>query len=60
MSSLSLPVCSCCHRHIMPNDKCVKFSCPECGNEASMIWRCQSCREAATSYKCTACGFEGP
>jgi len=22
-TNLELPVCSCCHRHIMPNDKCV-------------------------------------
>ncbi len=44
----------------MPNDKCVKFNCPECGNESSWIWRCESCRESATTYKCVACGFEGP
>lgn len=55
---ISLPECSCCLRHIMPNDKCVKFNCPDCG--AKLIWRCQSCREAARSYKCSACGFEGP
>ena len=29
-TNLELPVCSCCKRHIMPNDKCVKFRCPNC------------------------------
>lgn len=57
-STISLPKCSCCHRHIMPNDMCVKFYCPSCGG--SLIWRCQSCREAARKYKCALCGFEGP
>ena len=57
-STISLPKCSCCFRHIMPNDKCVKFNCPSCGSE--LIWRCQSCREAARSYRCSTCGFEGP
>lgn len=42
----------------MPNDKCVKFDCPDCGEER--IWRCQSCREAAREYACPKCGFEGP
>lgn len=56
-SAMSLPVCSCCSRHIMPNDKCVKFGCPECGQ--TEIWRCQSCRESAKGYSC-ACGFGGP
>ncbi|MBI2007063.1 MAG: DUF1610 domain-containing protein, partial [Nitrosopumilales archaeon] len=36
-STLSLPVCTCCHRHIMPKDKCVKFNCPNCGKV--LIWR---------------------
>ena len=31
-TNLELPICSCCHRHIMPNDKCVKFKCPNCDN----------------------------
>jgi len=43
-STISLPKCSCCHRHVMPNDKSVKFNCPNCGED--LIWRCQSCREA--------------
>jgi len=42
-TNLELPVCSCCHRHIMPNDKCVKFDCPNCDN-GDLIWRCESCR----------------
>ncbi|MBI5146546.1 MAG: RNA-binding protein [Thaumarchaeota archaeon] len=58
MSTLALPVCSCCHRHIMPNDRCVKFNCPECG--AILIWRCESCRESARTYTCGSCGFQGP
>lgn len=56
--SISLPVCDCCHRHIIPNDKCVKFNCPNCGSV--LLWRCQSCREAARFYSCTQCNFEGP
>ncbi|MCH2603959.1 MAG: zinc finger domain-containing protein [Candidatus Nitrosopelagicus sp.] len=42
----------------MPNDKCVKFNCPEC--DAVLLWRCESCREAATSYTCDSCKFSGP
>ena len=57
-STISLPTCDCCHRHIMPNDKCVKFNCPNCG--VDLIWRCQSCREAARNYTCSSCNFEGP
>ena len=56
-SAMTLPVCRCCHRNIMPNDKCVRFPCPECGEVT--IWRCQSCRESAKEYVCD-CGFRGP
>ena len=42
----------------MPNDKCVKFNCPSCG--ADLMWRCQSCREAARNYTCSSCNFTGP
>ena len=41
----------------MPNDKCVKFECPECG---FVIWRCQSCRESAKGYECKCGRFRGP
>jgi len=57
-SSIKLPICSGCNRHIMPNDKSVKFNCPECG--VKLLWRCQSCRESATSYSCDECKFLGP
>ena len=57
-STISLPVCSCCHRHIRPNDKSVKFNCPNCGSV--LIWRCESCREAVRSYLCESCNFKGP
>ncbi|HJJ21011.1 MAG: zinc finger domain-containing protein [Candidatus Nitrosopumilus limneticus] len=59
-SSISLPICNSCHRPIMPNDKCVKFDCPSCGDD--LIWRCESCREAARNYTCSApsCNFTGP
>ena len=57
-SSIELPICSGCNRHIMPNDKSVKFDCPECG--AALLWRCQSCRESATTYTCKSCNFSGP
>ncbi len=56
--TISLPMCSCCRRYIMPNDKCVKFDCPSCGG--SLIWRCQSCRNAARNYTCGKCDFMGP
>ena len=57
-SSIELPVCSGCNRHIMPNDKSVKLNCPECGEV--LLWRCQSCRESASSYVCNSCKFSGP
>ncbi|MXX21050.1 MAG: DUF1610 domain-containing protein [Cenarchaeum sp. SB0665_bin_23] len=57
-SQISLPTCSSCFRPIMPNDKCVKFDCPDCNT--TRIWRCESCRESARSYACNKCGFEGP
>ena len=28
-SSIELPICSCCSRHIIPNDKSIKFDCPK-------------------------------
>jgi Zn-ribbon RNA-binding protein len=58
-STISLPTCSCCHRAIMPNDKCVKFNCPAC-DDGDLIWRCESCREAARIYTCSSCDFQGP
>ena len=57
-SSIQLPKCSCCNRHIMPNDKCIKFDCPKCGSR--LIWRCSSCRVAARNYTCGSCNFSGP
>jgi predicted RNA-binding Zn-ribbon protein involved in translation (DUF1610 family) len=57
--SLELPICSCCHRNIMPNDKSVKFNCPNC-EKGDLIWRCESCRVAVRNYKCSVCNFEGP
>ncbi|HYL66745.1 MAG TPA: zinc finger domain-containing protein [Nitrosopumilaceae archaeon] len=42
----------------MPNDKCVKFNCPSCGT--ILVWRCESCRESAKTYKCKSCNFDGP
>ena len=55
---IELPICSGCNRHIMPNDKSVKLNCPECGK--TLLWRCQSCRESASSYTCDECKFSGP
>ncbi|NMJ86692.1 MAG: DUF1610 domain-containing protein [Thaumarchaeota archaeon] len=55
---LQLPVCTSCSRTIMPNDECVKFMCPKCGE--ILLWRCESCREFARTYKCSKCEFEGP
>ena len=47
------------NRPIMPNDKCVKFNCPDC-DDGDLIWRCESCREAARTYTCSSCNFTGP
>lgn len=55
---MQLPICSSCNRTIMPNDECVKFNCPSCGDV--LMWRCESCREFVRSYICKKCGFEGP
>ena len=37
-SSITLPVCNGCSRHIMPGDKNVKFNCPECNAELIRRW----------------------
>ena len=58
-TNLELPICSCCHRHIMPNDKCVKFKCPNCDN-GDLFWRCECCRISVRSYTCSSCNFQGP
>ncbi|MFQ5969954.1 MAG: zinc finger domain-containing protein [Nitrososphaerales archaeon] len=55
---LHMPVCTSCSRTVMPNDECVKFYCPNCGDV--LMWRCESCREFARQYICPNCRFEGP
>ena len=41
-STISLPTCSCCNKHIMPNDKCVKFNCPKCDTDLMDPLKCES------------------
>ena len=58
-SIIVMPKCNGCNRAIMPKDKCVKFNCPDC-DDGDLIWRCESCREAARPYTCSKCNFTGP
>ena len=53
-----LPVCTSCNRAITPNEKSVKFNCPECGDV--IIWRCDKCRRFCRTYECIKCNFQGP
>ncbi|MCK4247088.1 MAG: DUF1610 domain-containing protein [Methanomicrobia archaeon] len=48
--------CISCNREIAPDEKGVKFPCPNCDR---IIVRCEKCRVLANPYKCE-CGFEGP
>ncbi|HID73813.1 MAG TPA: DUF1610 domain-containing protein [Thermoplasmata archaeon] len=34
------------------------FRCPVCGE--GIIGRCRQCRDQSVTYRCEACGFEGP
>ncbi|MEM3830877.1 MAG: zinc finger domain-containing protein [Sulfolobales archaeon] len=58
VDEISPPICSSCKRIIPPYEKAVSFTCPNCGKYT--IWRCKKCRNAAISYRCPVCGFEGP
>ncbi|MGC8629173.1 MAG: zinc finger domain-containing protein [Candidatus Micrarchaeia archaeon] len=55
MPELTGKVCSSCGR--LTNDY-TEFKCPKCGS--TTIVRCRDCRENFHTYKCEACGFEGP
>jgi len=50
--------CTSCNKHIHASDNFVKFKCPACGEE--WIIRCEKCKAASISYKCSKCGFTGP
>ncbi|MGC9012510.1 zinc finger domain-containing protein [Thermogladius sp.] len=52
------PVCSSCHRPMMPHEHGVEFFCPNCGK--AIIRRCKRCRQLGIPYECPSCGFRGP
>ncbi|HID80441.1 MAG TPA: DUF1610 domain-containing protein [Ignisphaera sp.] len=51
-------LCSSCKRPIVPGEKAVALTCPNCG--AVVLWRCYKCRKMVVPYRCPNCGFEGP
>ena len=51
-------ICSGCGRLISPDEKSVKFNCPNCGG--TTIWRCETCKKFSREYKCIKCDFTGP
>jgi len=53
-----VPRCTSCNRPIAPDERGVRFICPNCGK--AEIWRCEKCRKLGTPWKCPVCGFEGP
>jgi len=53
-----VPRCTSCNRPIPPDERGVRFLCPNCGK--AEIWRCERCRICGTPYRCPVCGFEGP
>jgi len=53
-----MSVCISCGKKVTPEEKAVKFSCPECGGIT--IWRCEKCRLFGREYHCPKCGFTGP
>lgn len=52
------PLCSSCHRVMMPGELGVEFACPNCGKV--VIRRCKRCRQLGIPYTCPSCGFRGP
>ncbi|MBU0615683.1 MAG: DUF1610 domain-containing protein [Nanoarchaeota archaeon] len=50
--------CTSCKKSITNDTGTTRFNCPNCGKEE--IIRCRHCREIASKYKCSQCGFEGP
>ncbi|MDH5461971.1 MAG: zinc finger domain-containing protein [Candidatus Bathyarchaeota archaeon] len=57
-TTVSMPICTSCHKIIPPKTRATKFQCPNCGEIT--IWRCQKCRKFARPYRCPKCGFVGP
>ncbi|MCX6654920.1 MAG: zinc finger domain-containing protein [Candidatus Bathyarchaeota archaeon] len=53
-----MSICISCGRKVAPDEKAVKMSCPNCG--AITMWRCEKCRLFGRTYRCPACGFQGP
>jgi predicted RNA-binding Zn-ribbon protein involved in translation (DUF1610 family) len=51
-------ICSSCGTNVVGQEDFVKFKCPSCGE--GVVIRCSKCKRASNSYKCSACGFEGP
>ncbi|MGB9622743.1 MAG: zinc finger domain-containing protein, partial [Candidatus Bathyarchaeia archaeon] len=50
--------CISCGKRISPDEKAVKFMCPNCGSVS--IIRCEKCRLFGRSYRCPKCDFTGP
>lgn len=50
--------CASCGIRVTNDQATVSFPCPNCAK--TTITRCKHCREKASRYKCTECGFEGP
>ncbi|RLI30522.1 RNA-binding protein [Candidatus Bathyarchaeota archaeon] len=55
---VKVPICTSCGRTIIPMERYVRFSCPNCGQIT--IIRCEKCRKFGRPYKCAKCGFVGP
>jgi len=55
--AISDPRCSSCGVALLGRGA-THFPCPDCGQTS--IGRCARCRDQSVSYKCSACGFQGP
>jgi len=58
LSAEERKVCVSCGSNIAPGENFSSFLCPSCGS--TVITRCSKCKLTYNSYRCSACGFEGP
>ncbi|HDN17438.1 RNA-binding protein [Candidatus Bathyarchaeota archaeon ex4484_205] len=58
MDRATAAVCTSCNKLIGPDERSVRFLCPNCGEVT--IWRCEKCRKFVREYVCARCGFRGP